>query len=510
MKRWDAVVVGAGHNGLTAAGYLARSGREVLVLERRDTVGGLASTYEFAPGFRASIGPDLCGLLLPEVVADLDLARHGLDLRPVDPVAFSPAPDGGGLSLFRDTARSAQEIRRVSPNDAEAWPRFRALVGRLVSFLGPVFSAPTPTPGRVDGLGELLRLARTGMGLRRLGPRTMHELLRVLPMSVSDFLGEWFESDRLKACLAVPALEGVDLGPRSAGTASLFLYQHQREAKLARGGAGALTKALASALSARGGTIRTGAAVERLLLEERRAVGVVLRGGEEVRARAVLSGLSPRATFRGLLDVAELEPAFLAESDAIRYRGVTAKLHLAVSSLPEWGGAAVVHVGADLDTLERAYDATKYGRVSESPLLRAVIPSRLDPTLAPAGRHVVSVTMQYAPFGRGDRDSIERCILERLEEVAPGFGASVLHRHLWTPDDYERELGLTEGSWHQGEMALDQMLFMRPIPGWARYRTPIRGLYLCGPATHPGGGITGACGRNAARQVHADLAARAD
>jgi phytoene dehydrogenase-like protein len=504
MSHCDAVVVGAGHNGLTAASYLARAGREVLVLERRDTIGGLATTYEFTPGFRASIGPDLCGLLLPEVVAELELPRYGLDLLPVDPEAFAPGPDGRGLSLFRDTARSAEEIRRLSPKDAESWPRFRGLVDRWGSFLRPVFSEPAPTPGKVDGVGELLRLARLGLGLRGLGARPMHELLRVLPMSLADFLGEWFESDLLKACLAVPALEGVCLGPRSAGTAALFLYKRQREARMARGGAGAVTKALASALSARGGTIRTGIAVERLLVEEGRTVGVVLRGGEEVRARAVLSGLSPRATFRGLLDVAELEPAFLAESDAIRYRGVTAKLHLAVSSLPEWGGAAVVHVGSDLDTLERAYDATKYGRVSERPLLRVVIPSRIDPTLAPAGRHVVSVTMQYAPFGREDRDTIERRILETLEEVAPGLGRSILHRHLWTPDDYERELGLTEGSWHQGEMALDQMLFMRPIPGWARYRTPIRGLYLCGPATHPGGGITGACGRNAARQVLAD------
>jgi phytoene dehydrogenase-like protein len=508
MSRFDAVVVGAGHNGLAAASYLARAGRQVLVLERRDTIGGLASTYEFAPGFRASIGPDLCGLLLPEVVTDLELARHGLDLLPVDPEAFSPAPDGGGLSLYRDTARSTEEIRRLSPKDAEAWPRFRALVDQMGSFLRPVFSGPVPTPGKVDGVEDLLRLARLGLGLRRLGARPMHELLRVLHMSLADFLGEWFESDRLKACLAVSALEGVCLGPRSAGTAALFLYQHQRVPKMARGGAGAVTKALSSALSARGGTIRTGAAVERLLVEDGRSVGVVLRGGEEIRAAAVLSGLSPRATFRGLLDVAELEPAFLAESDAIRYRGVTAKLHLAVSSLPGWGEAALVHVGADLDTLERAYDATKYDRISERPLLRVAIPSRIDPTLAPAGRHVVSVTMQYAPFGRGDRDAIEHRILETLEEVAPGFGASVLHRHLWTPEDYERERGLTEGSWHQGEMALDQMLFMRPIPGWARHRTPIRGLYLCGPATHPGGGITGACGRNAARQVLTDGASQ--
>jgi phytoene dehydrogenase-like protein len=509
MRRCDAVVVGAGHNGLTAASYLARAGRDVLVLERRDTVGGLASTYEFAPGFRASVGPDLCGLLLPEVVADLELTRHGLDLLPVEPEAFAPAPGGGGLSLFRDTARSAEEIRRLSPQDAEAWPRFHALVEGLGSFLRPVFSGLVPTPGRIDGVSELLSLARLGVGLRRLGARPMHELLRVLPMSLADFLGEWFENESLKACLAAPALEGVSLGPRSAGTAALFLYHRQREAKLPRGGAGAVTKALASALAAGGGTIRTGAAVERLLVEEGRAVGVVLQGGEEVRARAVLSGLSPRATFRGLLDPTELPPAFLAETDAIRYRGVTAKLNLAVSSLPEWGGAAVVHVGSDLDTLERAYDATKYGRVSERPLLRVVIPSRIDPTLAPAGRHVVSVTMQYAPFGRGDRETIERRILETLEEVAPGLRGSVLHGHLWTPEDYQRELGLTEGSWHQGEMALDQMLFMRPVPGWARHRTPIRGLYLCGPATHPGGGITGACGRNAARQVLADGASTA-
>jgi len=506
MSAWDAVVVGAGHNGLTAASYLARAGLRVLVLEQRDTVGGLASTYEFAPGFRASVGPELCGLLLPRVVADLELHRHGLDLIPVDPEAFAPDGRTGGLSLFRDPARAAEEIRRLSPKDAEAWPRFRALVDRLAAFLRPVFSEPAPVAS-IEGAGDLFRLARLGVGLRRLGARPMRELLRVLPMSVADLMDEWFESDRLKACLAAPALEGVCLGPRSAGTAALFLYHRQGGATLARGGAGAVTKALASALTARGGAIRTGTAAERILVEGGRVRGVVVRGGEEIRAADVLSALSPRATFRGLVDPTRLEPGFLSEIDAIRYRGVTAKLNLAVSSVPEWGGAAVVHLGEGLDALERAYDAAKYGEVSERPMLRVVVPTRVDPTLAPEGRHVVSVTMQYAPYRRGAAATIEARILDALEESAPGIGGAVLHRHLWTADDYERELALTEGSWHQGEMALDQMLLMRPVPGWARHRTPIDGLYLCGPATHPGGGITGACGRNAARALLKDRAA---
>jgi phytoene dehydrogenase-like protein len=515
----DAIVIGAGINGLTAAGYLARSGMRVLVLERRGAVGGLATTEEFAPGFRASIGPENVGLLQPQVVSELELEKHGLELFALDPTVFAPSRESSGLLLHRDPEKAASEIRKYSAKDAEAYPRFVALVSKLSEFLRPVFSKPAPQAAIETG-SDLLELLRLGWGFRQLGARPMHELLRILPMSLEDFLDEWFEHPVVKAAIGAGAIEGVCLGSKSAGTSALYLYQNLAPRKLARGGAGGVTQALAKSFESRRGTLRTGAPVRRILVENGRAVGVALENGETIRASVVLSALAPRNTFHEIGDPTELSPSFLLEIDKIRYRGVTAKLNLAVSELPDFRcrpgkqasdhHRALIQIGESLEEYERAYDAAKYGGFSERPLLTLTIPSLIDRGLAPEGKHVVSVVAQYAPYRlragswAASKDALTAAILDRISEYAPNVKGSILHQRLWTPEDYEREIGLPEGNWHQGEMALDQMFFMRPVPGWSRYETPIAGLYLGGPASHPGGGITGASGANAAQRILKD------
>ena len=506
----DAVVIGAGVNGLTAAAYLAKAGKKVLLLEKRGAVGGLASTYEFAPGFRASVGPDLAGLLLPQVIRDLELERHGLELFPLDPVAFNATRDGEGLLLWRDRQKSIEAIRRLSSKDADAYPRFADLVDKLTGFLRPLLAKPAPAP-EIGTAADLVEFLRLGWGFRQLGTRYMHELLRILPMALSDFLAEWFENETLKATLAAPALEGFVFGPRSAGTSATFLYQSLGEKKLPRGGAGGVSDALKNAFEAFGGTLRTEASVARITADSGRASGVVLDNGEEIRASLVLSALAPRNTFKTLCEPDWLPPSFVVEVDRIRYRGVTAKVNLALSELPDFRcrpgkdpGAhhrGVILVGDSLDYLERASDAPKYGETSARPMLHVILPSLIDPSLAPEGKHVLSAIVQYAPYGSVSGEEVARRTLETLAEVAPNVPGAILGQHVWTADDYERELGLPEGSWHQGEMALDQMFFMRPVPNWSRYETPIEGLYLCGLSTHPGGGVTGACGYNAARAL---------
>jgi phytoene dehydrogenase-like protein len=492
---------------------------KVLVLENRPGVGGLASTEEFAPGFRASVGPDNCGLLLLQVAADLELEKHGLELFTLDPTVFAPSREGSGLLLHRDAEKSAAEIRKYSTKDAEAYPRFAALVSKLTEFLRPLFSKPAPQAAIETG-SDLLELLRLGWGFRQLGARPMHELLRILPMSLEDFLDEWFEHPLVKAALGAGAIESVCLGSKSSGTSALYLYQNLAPRKLARGGAGGVTQALAKSFAAAGGSLRTGASVRRLVVENGRAVGVALESGETIRASIVLSALAPRNTFHEIGSPTDLPPSFVSEIDKIRYRGIAAKLNLAVSELPDFRcrpgkqagdhHRALIQIGESLEDYERAYDAAKYGKFSERPLLTVTIPSLIDRGLAPEGKHVVSVTAQFAPYRlrtgswSESKDALASAILDRLAEYAPNVKGSVLHQRLWTPEDYERELGLPEGNWHQGEMALDQLFFMRPVPGWSRYETPIEGLYLAGPATHPGGGITGASGANAAQRALKD------
>lgn len=506
-----AVVIGAGHNGLTAAAMLAKAGMEVVVCEKRDAVGGVTSTYELAPGFRASVGPDWVGLLSPDVSRDLSLSEHGLQTMELDPIAFAPSSGGAGLALWRDQDKTLAEIGRFSASDAKSFPRFQRLVEDITGFMEPLLSKPPSTPD-IRTAADLVEMLKLGLGFRKLGTATMHELLRVMPMSISDFLDEWFESPQLKALLAGPALENICLGPRAQGTAALFLYQRMtKRARIAKGGAGGVADALSRAAAAAGATVRTGCAVAAIRVEDGRARGVTLDNGESVDASFVLSSVSPRRTFLELSDPSVLPPSFVSEVSRIRYRGVTAKLDLALSELPEFscrpsadGGShlgGVIQLGPDLDYLERAYQTVKYDEDSEHPFLQAVVPTLADPSLAPPGQHVMSILVQYVPCtAKADEARIER-VVESLSALAPNLRGAILARRMRLPSDYESELGLPEGSFHHGEMALDQMFFMRPVPEFARYETPIDGLILGGPGCHPGGGVTAIPGANAARAV---------
>lgn len=524
---FDAVILGADPNGLVAAAYLARAGHRVLVVDAGDVPGGVVATLEFAPGFRASVGPDLGGGVPPQVAADLDLGRHGLEWLPLDPLVFVRAPDGRHLTLSPEPDATLAAIGALSSRDAAAYPAFADLVGRIAGFLRSLVGRKAPDPS-AESARDLIELARIGLRFRRLGRADVHETLRVLPTSIADFLNERFELDLLKAALAVQGLHGVALGPRSAGTTAIFLL-HQLGAsgwprvawRLPRGGMGAVSRALAGAATANGAHFRTRAKMAGILVRDNRAVGVLLESGEEIAARAVVSSLDPGTTFLRLLEPGAVEPEFQRDVQRIRYRGVTARLLLALDRLPPLAGLSgdgpqpqhrgVIQIGHDLDYLERAYDATKYGRCSERPWLDVVVPTLSDPDLAPPGKHVMSVTAQYAPFALRDgtwadhADRFADGILATLEDSLPGVTGSVVRRCVITPLDFQETYGLPEGSLHQGELALDQLLFMRPVAGWSGYRTPVEGLYLCGACTHPGGTVLGASGHNASRVVLGDL-----
>lgn len=522
---YEAIVIGAGPNGLAAAAYLARAGLRVLVLEGRDRVGGAAATEEVFPGFRFDV---LHGIrpLHPALAKDLGLPGR-LEFIDADPTVYSPLPNGGGLLLWRDSGRSAEAIRRFSTADAERWPGFADRVARAAGFLESIYrEAPPDVVG--GGAADLWALLRLGGRLRRLGKREMTEVLRLLPMSVAEFLDDWFETDVLKGTLGAGGVTGIFQGPGAAGTAYVLLH-HQvgngrgalRASRSLRGGASALSEAIAAAARAGGAEIRTGAAVERVVVEEGRARGVVLEGGAEISAGRIVSSADPRRTFLELLGPVHLDPGFVRKVRNIKYRGACAKVHLALGELPRFRGApedgshlrGVISISPSLTYLERAYDDAKYGGVSREPYLEVVVPSVNDPSLAPADRHAMSVFVQYAPYHLGGgarwdgagREALGDAVVKTLAGYAPNLEATILDRQVLTPRDLEETYDLTEGNIYQGELTLDQVVFMRPVPGWARYRTPIERLYLCGSGTHPADGLTAACGYNAARQVLRDV-----
>ncbi len=519
---FDTVVIGAGHNGLVAAAYLAKAGQRVLVLERRDVVGGAAATEALFPGLRVDSGAHRIGGLSRQVVADLGLNDHGFETVPADPCVFAPVEHGPPLVLWRDPSRTAEAIRAVSKADAEAWPRFVELIRNAAELIEATW---TVTPPDVTGteLSDLWAAVKLGLKLRGMGRKDMVEVMRILPMSMYELLDEWFESDLVRGTLAASAVTGLCQGPMAAGTAYTFLHHHVgaeagviRPTVRVRGGVGRLSAALVTACDRHGAVIRANSRVARILTESGVARGVVLGDGEEVRADRVVSSADPRTTFFDLLDPVDIGPEFARKVGNIRFRGVCAKVHLVLGGLPSFtcqpgagphlGG--IISIGPSLEYLERAYDDAKYGRPSANPYLEVSIPSATDPEVAPEGKHLVSIVMQYAPYhlregswDDGSRDALGDAVVDTLARYAPGLESLVEDRHVLTPMDLETRFGLPEGNVYHGEMTLDQLLFMRPVPGASRYRAPIRGLYLCGSGTHPGGGVTGVPGANAAREV---------
>jgi phytoene dehydrogenase-like protein len=526
--RWDAVVIGAGHNALVTAAYLARGGQRTLVLERRERVGGAADTSELAPGIRVPTLAHTVGRLRPSVVRDLQLARHGLRLIAPEVRVFAPRADGGSLTFWTDVAKTAGGLRAVSAADAEAYARFDVAVRSLGRFLDELGRSTPPdidTPRLADALMGL-RLGRSFRGLGSAGSRT---LLRVLPMAVADLVAESFETDAVRGALAWRGVRYGAVGPWSGGTASMLLTDAAGndggaagETVFAQGGPGALAAALASAARVAGAEIRTGADVVAIDTRDGRVRGVVLADGEEIPARVVVSGADPKRTLLGLVDPVVLGPSLGWRTGNIRTPGVVAKVNLALGLLPKFpaagGDEALLRgrivIAPGIDAIERAFDASKYGRWSDTPILEATIPSLADPSLvagAPAGTHVMSVIAQYAPYslraGSWDteRDRFGDAVIAVLEAVAPGIGKLVTGREVLTPVDLESRFGLTGGNPLHGEAGLDQFYLWRPLLGHARYRLPVAGLYLCGSGAHPGGGITGGPGQNAAREILSDL-----
>ncbi len=517
---YDVIVIGAGHNGLVTAASLAKAGQRVLVLERRQTIGGAAGSEAVFPGYRVDSGARDAGLFLPEIAAELNLEARGLRWLESPALVYAPLADGSSLTLWRDPQRSVAEISKFSKTDAERYPEFLRLLSRFAKVLKRML---TLTPPSLPDLhpGELLPWAPAALNLKALGDQDMMEFMRILAMPVADFLDEWFESDALKAAIAAGSVMGSFQGPRASGMAFMLLYHALqageagfRSSRFVQGGMGSLAGALADSATQSGVEICTGLAVGQVVLDNGRAAGVRLASGEQISARAVVSNADPRHTFFDLVEAPNLEVGFVREVKNIRFRASLARQNFGLKRLPVFQAAGSreqlgghILICPDMDYLERAYDIAKYGGISSQPVLDILVPTLIDPSRAPAGEHLVSVDFYYAPYAleSGDweqcRGELTDIVLRILEEYAPGFGDTVLHSHALTPLDLERDYGLTHGDIYHGQMGIDQLMFMRPVAGYGRYRTPLEGLYLCGAGTHPGGGVTGAPGYNAAREI---------
>jgi phytoene dehydrogenase-like protein len=521
MTNYDSIIIGGGHNGLVAAAYLARGGRKVLVLERRELVGGCAVTEEIWPGYRVSTAAYLTSLLQERIVLDLELARFGYQVDAKDPAFFSAFPDGRHFFMWQDRAKTLAEIAKFSQRDAGVYPAYEDQLERLSQVVeGLLLTTPPPFPPRAMDFVDYLRLAGK---MRGLGPRDIVALVKIFTQSAAEFLDEWFESEEVKVTLATDGVIGANGGPRSPGTAYILLHHcmggvsgHRGLWGFVRGGMGAVSEAIAASARARGVEIRVNAPVARVQVRNGRARGVVLESGEEIAADTVASNLDPKLTFLRLLDPKDLDPEFVRAIRNFRIEGTSCKINLALNGLPEftaYPGApgphhrATMHICPSIEYVERAWDDAKYGRASERPLLELTIPTMYDATLAPPGKHIMGIFLQYAPYtlheGTWDelREPFGDRVISLIEEYAPNIRQIVEHRQVLSPLDLERRFGITGGNIFHGEMSLDQMFVMRPVAGWARYRTPIAGLYLCGSGAHPGGGVMGAPGFNCAREM---------
>jgi phytoene dehydrogenase-like protein len=520
---YDAIIIGGGHNGLITAAYLARAGRTVLVLERRYCVGGAAVSEEIYPGFTFSVFSYVVSLLRPEIIRDLDLPRHGLEILPLESTV-TPMENGDYLAVWGDPDKTRREIYRHSPRDAEAMVEFGHLMHHMAQAVRPIIGMVPPDPTSLSPK-DLLGLLRLGKHFRGLGPEKFHALFKLMTMSSADYLDEWYETDVLKATKSASGIIGTFLGPRSPGTAYVLLHHYMGEIDgsfrawgFAKGGTGAISEAIASAARRFGAEIRTDTSVSRVLMKRGRAVGVVLENGDEMRARTVVSSLDPRQTFLNLVGAEELPDDFTTDIRRYKFRGSSGKVNLALAELPNFTCMpgvgphlrGAISISPSVEYLERAYDDAKYGEFSRHPYMDVIIPSMIDPHMAPPGKHVMSIFVQYAPYnltgGWTDdkREAFGDAVVDTLTQYAPNLRNAILHRQVITPADIERITGLTEGNIFQGELALHQLFFLRPAPRWAKYRTPIRHLYQCGSGTHPGGGIMGASGRLAAMQILAD------
>jgi len=525
MKKYDVVMIGGGHNGLVAACYLQRAGLDVLVLEKNDWVGGAATSRELTPGFLYSNCSYVCSLFRPEIMRDLELPKHGLQVIAYEGGAVFTR-DGDYIASYRDHDSHRREFARYSKRDAEAYDRYARDVTRQCRCIQPLLmrTAPDPFSFKPRDISELLYL---GKKFGEFSAHDMAQTLRFWTMSISDFLDEYFETDVIKAYLALSGIIGTALGPMSPGTAYVLLHHYMGEVDgsvgawgYARGGMGAVTQALASSFTASGGTIRTGADVARVMTRSGRATGVVLSDGEEVRGNLVVSNADVKRTFLKLVEEDALPETFVHRVKHFKMRGSSGKLNIALDSLPEFPALPKnsscirgdLHFTDSMERMERAYDDWKAGRYSADPFVDMVIPTTLDPTMAPPGKHFMSCFVQYCPpqlEGRdwtdADRDAFAKTVVSQIADYSPGFRDRILHMEVRTPREIEAEVGLTEGNIFQGELTFDQLLFNRPVPGYAQYRTPVPGLYLCGSSTHPGGGVMGAPGRNAAAEILRDL-----
>ncbi len=518
--RYDAIVIGGGHNGLVTAAYLARAGRRTLVLEKRPLVGGAAVTEEVFPGFKFSVFSYVVSLLRPEIIRELDLPKHGLQILPLESTV-TPLDNGDYLAGWADPDETREELRRHSPKDADAMAIFGQLMHHMAMAVKPILGMIPPDPTSLSPR-DLAGMLKLGKHFHGLGPEKFHALHKLMTMSSADYLDEWFTFDALKATKSASGIIGTFLGPRSPGTAYVLLHHYMGEIDGAfrawgfqKGGTGGISESIASSARALGATIRTDAAVTQVIVKNGRATGVALSSGEEIPANLVISGLDPRLTFTRLIDPKALPEDLVEGIRRFKFRGSSGEVNLALSGLPDLTCLpgkgphlrGAISISPSMEYIERAYDDAKYGEFSRHPYMDVVIPSMIDPGMAPPGKHVMSIFVQYAPFNLNGgwtdakREAFGDAVVGTLARYAPNLPSLILHRQVLTPDDMERITGLSEGNIFQGELALQQLFFLRPVPHWAKYRTPIEGYWQCGAGTHPGGGIMGASGRLAALEI---------
>jgi phytoene dehydrogenase-like protein len=524
-SKYDVIVIGGGHNGLTNAAYLARAGKKVLVLERRHVLGGAAVTEEVFPGFKFSVCSYVVSLLRPEIIRDLDLPRHGLEILPLDGT-FTPMPNGDYLWRVNDHGRTRREIARHSRLDAEAYEEFGKAMQAMCRFVKPILSMVPPDPATLNPR-ELMKLLFIGRRFQGLSDEDKYNQVQLMTMSAVDFLDQWFETDVLKATMSASGIIGTFLGVRSPGTAYVLLHHYMGEIDgafrswgFSRGGTGAISNAIASAAREAGAEIRTKAGISQIIVKNGRAQGVALENGDVISADTISSSVDPRLTFVKFIEHGHLPEEFLEDVRRYKFRGSSGKVNMALDALPDFkcmpGPGAhlrgAISISPSVEYMEKAYDDAKYGNYSRRPYIDMVIPSLTDPSVAPPGKHVMSCFVQYAPYKLrpglnwdDEREAFGNNVVETISEYAPNLKNIIIDKQVLTPLDLEREFGLSEGNIFQGELSLEQLFFLRPVPGYAQFRTPIKNLYLCGSATHPGGGIMGAPGRLAALEILKDV-----